>query len=165
MATLSSSLHTAGHRLPLGSQALRPAARQPHQQLGGEVPRARAEQRRRAPGAAQLDLVPQAAPRVGRRLLPPAAGRGGPSGGAQGLPRAVQHRPGLLQPLRGPPRHGHALRVHAQRADVHDGGPKQGRVQGAGGDQQSAQGRRRAAPQDLAARQQQRGVLPDGHAG
>ena len=111
-----------------------------------------------------LPTTQEAAPRVERRHLPPAARRGGQPRGAQGLPRAVQHRPGLLQPLRNSSRVGHALCVLAQRLNVHDGRLQQGRVQGAGGGQRGAQGRRRAAPQDLAARQQQRGLLPDRHA-
>lgn len=49
---------------------------------------------------ARSSFVPEAAPRVERRLLPPTARRGRRGGGAQGLPRALQHRPGLLQPLR-----------------------------------------------------------------
>ena len=158
------TLFTTGHRLPVGRQAVRHAPRQPQQQLGGEIPHPHPKQRRRALRAAQFHQLSQAAPRIGRRRLPSAAGRGWPPGGAQGLPRAVQHRPGLLQPLRHAPHLGHALRVHAQRADVHDGGPEQGCVQGAGGGQRAAQSRRRAAPQDLAPRQQQRGLLPAGHA-
>ena len=43
-----------GHRLPLGRQALRHAARQPERQLEREVPHPRAEQRREALRAAQL---------------------------------------------------------------------------------------------------------------
>lgn len=52
------ALHAAGHRVPVGRQALRHAPRQPQQQLRGEVPRPRAEQRRRALRAAQLPELP-----------------------------------------------------------------------------------------------------------
>ena len=58
IAAATPPLYTPGHRLPLGRQALRHAARQPERQLERKVPHPRAEQRQRTLRAAQLLELP-----------------------------------------------------------------------------------------------------------